>query len=291
MARFRINLSFQKGSYMLVARIIPQDIPELDDLKLPDVLKKIIVEKQGLVLVTGATGSGKSTTVAAMLEYINKTQRKNLITLEDPIEFVFNDKQCIISQKELGIDIPTFELALKYVLRQDPDIIFVGELRDMATIEIALKAAETGHLVVSTLHTINAYQTITRILDFFPEQRHKQLRYQLSESLKGVISQRLLPTIDDKRIAVNEILRSTPSIRELMLTAEGVSEIPKFLAEGRKTYGTQTFDQAIIDAFKDQKITYETALKFATVKKDIELIKTGININASADFYDDLYED
>jgi len=289
-ARFRMNLSKQRGTYMLVARVIPSEVPDLDNMNLPEILREIVVEKNGIILVTGATGSGKSTTVASMINEINKTQAKNIITVEDPIEFLYSDKESMVSQKELGSDVTTFEKALKFALRQDPDVIFIGELRDKETVEAALKASETGHLVVSTLHTINAYQTISRILDLFPETRHKQLRYQLSENIRAVVSQRLLPTLDGKRIAVNEVLRNTPVIKECILSQEGVVQIPKFLAEGRTTYGTQTFDQDIADKFNAKKISYDTAIKFATVKKDIELLKRGISMSSVADMYNDMFE-
>lgn len=289
-ARFRMNLSLQRGTYMLVARVIPSEIPDLEKMLLPEVLKDIIQERNGIVLVTGATGSGKSTTVAAMINEMNKTQQRNIISVEDPIEFLYSDIKSLISQKELGSDVTSFEKALKFALRQDPDVIFIGELRDRETVEAALKASETGHLVISTLHTINAYQTISRILDLFPEERHKQLRYQLSENLRSIVSQRLLPTLDGKRVAVNEVLRNTPIIKDCVLSAEGVAEIPKYLAEGRSTYKTQTFDQDIIDKFNDEKISYETALKFASVKKDIELLKRGINVSSANDMYNDMFE-
>lgn len=288
--RFRMNLSYQRGTYMLVSRVIPSDVPDLDRMNLPEVLKEIVQAKDGIILVTGATGSGKSTTVAAMVNEINKTQAKNIITVEDPIEFLYSDKMSMISQKELGADVPSFQGALKFALRQDPDVIFIGELRDRETMEAALKAAETGHLVISTLHTINAYQTVSRILDLFPEERHKQIRYQLSESIRAIVSQRLLPTLDSKRIAVNEILRNTPVIKECILSPEGVVEIPKYLVEGRTNYGTQTFDQDIAEKYNDKKISYETALKFASVKKDIELLKRGINMSSMADMYSDMIE-
>lgn len=289
-ARFRMNLSLQRGTHMLVARVIPSEVPDLDNMNLPNVLRKVIHEKNGIILVTGATGSGKSTTVASMINEINKTQSKNIITVEDPIEFLYSDLMSMISQKELGSDVVSFEKALKFALRQDPDVIFIGELRDRETVEAALKAAETGHLVISTLHTINAYQTVSRILDLFPEERHKQLRYQLSESVRSIISQRLLPTLDNKRVAVNEILINTPVIKECILSAEGVADIPRYLAEGRTTYETQTFDQDIADKYKEKVISYETALKFATVKKDIELLKRGINVSSVADMYNDMFE-
>ncbi len=291
LARFRVNLSYQRGSYMMVMRMISNESPDIDKLNLPASLKDIVDTKNGLILVTGSTGSGKSTTVAAMLNFINDHYTKNIITIEDPIEYLFKDKSCIVSQKEIGSDVVSFNSALKYVLRQDPDVIFIGELRDTETMEAALKASETGHLVISTLHTINAYQTISRIIDFFPEERHKQIRYQLSENIRGVVSQRLVPTVDDARMPVNEVMINTPTIRELILTNEGTAEIPKYIAAGKDSNGMQSFDQALIDLFNQGTITYETALKFATVKKDIELLRRGVNFSSIGDLFNQMVEE
>ncbi|MBZ4684110.1 MAG: hypothetical protein PWP46_1547 [Fusobacteriaceae bacterium] len=282
--RFRLNISLSRSSYMIVARLIPFDIPSIEALHLPSVLKEIAKEKDGLILVTGATGSGKSTTVAALLEYINNNFRKNIITFEDPIEFLFKDKKCIISQKEVPNDIPDFSLALKYVLRQDPDIIYIGELRDKETIETALKAAETGHLVISTLHTVNATKTISRILDFFPADKHKQIRYQLSDNLKAVISQKLLKTVDNNKRAINEILRTTSTIQELIKTDEGTQKIPDIIKANKDMFGMQSFDQNIVDLYKRNIISYEVAHANATIKTDIEMLKSGITSDLS-DFY------
>jgi twitching motility protein PilT len=291
LARFRVNLSYQRGSYMMVMRLISNDSPNIDELNLPSSLKEIVDAKNGLILVTGATGSGKSTTVAAMINFINSNYTKNIITIEDPIEYLFKDQSCIVAQKEIGSDVVSFKSALKYVLRQDPDVIFLGELRDAETMEAAIKASETGHLVISTLHTINAYQTISRIIDFFPEERHKQIRYQLSENIRGIISQRLVPTVDDSRRAANEVMINSPTIRELILTPEGTAEIPKYIADGKDSNGMQTFDQALIGLFNDGIITYETALKFATVKKDIELLRRGVSFSSMADIFNEMVEE
>jgi twitching motility protein PilT len=291
LARFRVNLSYQRGSYMMVMRLINNDSPDIDELNLPTSLKEIVDAKNGLILVTGATGSGKSTTVAAMINFINSHYTKNIITIEDPIEYLFKDQSCIVAQKEIGADVVSFKSALKYVLRQDPDVIFLGELRDQETMEAAIKASETGHLVISTLHTINAYQTISRIIDFFPEERHKQIRYQLSENIRGVISQRLVPTVDDKRRAANEVMINSPTIRELILTSEGTAEIPKYIADGKDSNGMQTFDQSLIGLFNEGAITYETALKFATVKKDIELMRRGVSFSSMADIFNEMVEE
>lgn len=283
--RFRINVSLARGSYMLVARMIPFEIPTIEALKLPDILRDIVKEKNGIILVTGATGSGKSSTVASMISHINSTVRKNIITFEDPIEFLFKDNQSIISQKEIPNDIKDFNHALKYVLRQDPDIIFLGELRDKDTVETALKAAETGHLVISTLHTVNAPKTLSRILDFFPADRHKQLRHQLSDNLKAVVSQRLVKTTDEGKRVIMEIMRATSTIRELMLTEEGVMKIPSIIKEGKQVYGMQTFDQNIVEFYQAGIISYETAYENATIKTEIEMLKAGLVSHDLEDFY------
>ncbi len=289
LSRFRMNLSTQRGSYMLVARIIPGEIPDIDDLNLPSVLKDVVRERNGMVLVTGSTGSGKSTTVASMINYINKNFSKNIITFEDPIEFLYRDDKSMVSQKEIPSDILDFSSALKYVLRQDPDIIFIGELRDKETVEAALKASETGHLVISTLHTINSSQTISRIVDFFPQEKHHQVRIQLSENIRGVVSQRLLPKKEEGRAAALEIMINTPTIKELIQSEDGVSQIPKYIEEGREVYGSMTFDQNIAELYRNEIISYETALEYATVKKNIEFIKNGISVSSTADFFESMY--
>lgn len=287
--RFRVNAFVQRGSTAFAFRRIEENIPQLDVLGMPDVLREIIKEKRGLVLVTGATGNGKSTTVAAMLDYINENSVKNIITLEDPIEFLFRDKMSLVSQREIPNDIESYQTALRYILRQNPDIIFIGELRDLETIEAALKAAETGHLVISTLHTVNASQTITRIIDFYEQAQQKQIRYQLSSNLKAVISQRLLTSRDGKkRVAAVEVMRDTPTIRELILTPEGTSNIMDAIKSGREIYKMQSFDQSISDLYLRGQISYETAVEAATVKKDIELLKGGISYGGAADLYKDM---
>lgn len=287
--RFRVNAFVQRGSTAFAFRRIEENIPQIDKLGLPEVLKEVIREKRGLILVTGATGNGKSTTVAAMLDYINENYIKNIITLEDPIEFLFRDKSSVVSQREIPNDIDSYKTALKYILRQNPDIIFIGELRDRETIEAALKAAETGHLVISTLHTVNAAQTITRIIDFYEQAQQKQIRYQLSTNLRAVVSQRLLTSRDGKkRVAAVEIMRDTPTIRDLILTPEGTNSILDAIKNGREIYKMQTFDQSISDLYLKGMISYETAVEAATVKKDIELLKGGISYGGAADLYKDM---
>lgn len=281
--RFRVNIYIQRGTVALAARRIEENIFTLVELGLPVVLQEIIREKRGIILVTGATGNGKSTTVAAMLEYINENFRRNIITMEDPIEYLFKDKKAIISQREIPTDTESYNMALKYVLRQDPDIIFVGELRDIETVDAALKAAETGHLVISTLHTVNAAQTISRIIDFYPAEQQKQIRYQLSSNIRGVVSQRLLPSTTPKKMVVAvEIMRDSPTIKELILSSEGVKAIPEAIKTGREIHKMQTFDQAIAELYTAGEVSYETAIDAATVKKDIEFLRSGISNDSSA---------
>ncbi len=276
LGRFRINISYTRGSYLLVARAIPFDIPTIEELKLPEVLKTISKEKNGIILVTGATGSGKSTTVAAMLNYINETYGKNIISFEEPIEYLHKDKKSIISQKEIPDDIKDYKSALKYVLRQDPDIIFMGELRDQETIEAAIKASETGHLVISTLHTITAVKTITRILDYFPAHRTKSLRYQLAENIRAVVSQRLLKTNNEGKRVVTEIMLNTGTVAELISTEEGMRKIPEIIKKS-ESLGMRNFDNEILKLYKDDIIDFDTAYEASTVKTEIELAKSGIS--------------
>lgn len=284
--RFRIDCFKQKGKTAIAARRIEDAVKNIEELGLPDVLKEILLESRGLILVTGATGSGKSTTVSAMLEYINSNYVRNIITLEDPIEYLFKEKKSYISQREIPDDVSSYSDALKFIMRQDPDIIFIGELRDKETIEAALKASETGHLVIATLHTVNAAQTVSRIIDYFPQEQHKQIRYQLSDNLKAVVSQRLLAIKGSSgRIPAVEIMRSSPTIRELLLTIEGNKEIPEAIRNGKAIHKMQTFDQSIADLFLKGMITYEVAIEAATVKREIELLKGGISHNSTADYY------
>lgn len=262
--RFRVNIYRQRGSLAVTLRVIPSEIPRLDTLGLPDVLKEIASEARGLVLVTGATGSGKSTTLAAMLEYVNHTFAKKIITIEDPIEFLIRDKRAFISQREIGGDTISLSTALRAALRQDPDIIMVGEMRDRETIEIALKAAETGHLVLSTVHTSDAEGTISRLVGSFDISEHVAVRIRLAEILRSVISQRLLPRKDsDGRIAALEIMRMTTLIRERIVNADNRG-FRDLIEQGGNPYRMQTFDQHIIQLYRDGTISYETALANAS---------------------------
>ncbi len=268
--RFRVNAFFQIDGPSIVFRVIPVKVPTIEELNLPSIVKKFTQMERGLVLVTGVTGSGKSTTLAALINEINETRAKHIITIEDPVEFIHKDKKSLINQRNIGENAQSFASALKAALREDPDIILVGEMRDIETIEIALHAAETGHLVFSTLHTLDAKETINRIIGVFPNDEQQRIRLVLSSVLQGIISQRLVPTLDGKRIAAMEILISTPRIRDLI--AENKDQVIKdALEEGKKVYGTQSFDQHLVDLFKDKIISEETALEFATSRDDVKL--------------------
>jgi twitching motility protein PilT len=260
-SRFRVNLFRQRGSIALVFRVIPYTIPSIEELGLPPKVKELALEPRGLILVTGITGSGKSTTLAAMINYINTTKKAHIITIEDPIEFLYEDKLCSINQREVGKDTENFSTALRAALRQDPDIILVGEMRDTETISIAIKAAETGHLVMSTLHTTDAGSTINRIIDSFPPHQQLQVRLQLAANIKGIISQRLLPRKDEKgRVVAVELLISTKTIQAYIEEPEKTSLIKEVIEAGRTQYGMQSFDQALTDLYNSGKITLETAL-------------------------------
>jgi len=278
--RFRANAFFQIEGASIVLRVIPVKIPSITELNLPPVLNKFTEIERGLVLVTGVTGSGKSTTLASLINEINETKAKHIITIEDPVEFVHKDKKSLINQRSLGEDTLSFSRALRAALREDPDIILVGEMRDKETIEIALHAAETGHLVFSTLHTLDAKETINRIIGVFPVEEQDRIRMVLGSILEGVISQRLVPTIDGKRVAAMEILLKTPRIKELILQNRD-NELKDTLEEGKKIYQTQTFDQHLVDLVIRGIVDENVALDFATSKDDFKLklkkekLKTG----------------
>ena len=277
MGRFRINLFQQRGKLRIALRIVPFQIRSLDELHLPNTIANIALEQRGLILVTGTTGSGKSTTLASMIDIINNQRNCHIITIEDPIEFVHEDKKSIVDQREIGSDTSTFSSALRVALRQDPDVILVGEMRDFETIETALTAAETGHLVMSTLHTLNATETITRIISVFPPYHQKQVRLQLAGVLKGVISQRLVPRADGKgRVPAVEILVSTARVRECIIEKDKTTEINDAIAKGVTTYGMQSFDQSLMFLMQERLITYEEALKHCTNPDDFALRVKGI---------------
>ncbi|MDD3627787.1 MAG: type IV pilus twitching motility protein PilT, partial [bacterium] len=260
LARFRVNIFKARGSYGVVVRIVPVEIPSFNELNLPSVMKDIALEPRGLCLVTGTTGSGKSTTLAAMIDYINTHRKCHIVTIEDPIEFLHKDKLSSITQREIGIDTDNFSSALKHVLRQDPDVILIGELRDMETVGAGITAAETGHMVFGTLHTSDCLGTINRIIDFFPPYQQAQIRMQLSFTLKAVISMRLLARIDKAgRIPALEIMRVTANIRELIQQPERIEEINDAIKEGSQ-YGMESFDQNLLKLYANKIITYEEAL-------------------------------
>ncbi len=274
-SRFRVNVFYQMSGLSVVMRVIPVKIPTIDELGLPEVIKKFADVQRGLVLVTGVTGSGKSTTLAAILNRINETYEKHIITLEDPIEFVHPDKKCLINQRSIGQDSNSFADALPAALREDPDIILVGEMRDTETIDLALHAANTGHLVFSTLHTLDAKETINRVVGMFPEAEQNRIRLSLASVIQGVVSQRLVRTTAGGRVAVEEILVRTPRIEELIAENRDF-EIPDTLAEGKEIYGSQTFDQHLYDLAMAGTITQDMALENASSPADLKLKFEGI---------------
>jgi twitching motility protein PilT len=270
--RFRVNILRQRGTLMAVLRVIPIEIPDFEALKLPRVLADVSGTERGMVLVTGVTGSGKSSTLAAMIGYINQNKKKHIITLENPIEFLHRDLNSSITQREIGSDTESFETGLKAALREDPDVILIGEMRDTVTIDTGMKAAETGHLVFSTLHTTNAVQTISRIIAVFPPHEQPMVRVRLAESLVAVISQRLLPRKEGKgRVVAAEIMLVTATIRDAMLDKDRVAEIYDLIAEGREQYHSQTFDQHLMDLVNSDQVTFETAMAAANNPSDFEL--------------------
>ena len=276
--RFSTNIFMQRGIPGVVLRLIPPDIPPFATLGLPDVVLKLAEESRGLVLVTGVTGSGKSTTLAAMIDHINQTRACHIVTVEDPIEFTFTDKRSVINQRELGLDTTSFKRALRAALRQDPDVMLVGEMRDVETIEIAMLAAETGHLVLSTLHTTDAVETVNRIIAAFPPHQQGQIRIQLAAALKGVISQRLLTQADRKRmVPAVEVLVNTARVRELIEDPVRTAEIHTAIAEGRNPYGMISFDQSLTELVQRKLVTYDAALRNATNPDDFALYFRGVS--------------
>ncbi|KGM39956.1 twitching motility protein PilT [Aquabacterium sp. NJ1] len=268
--RFRVNAFIQQGHVGLVLRVIPQQLPTVDGMGLPQVLKELVMTKRGLVILVGATGSGKSTTLAAMVDHRNENSFGHIITLEDPVEFVHPHKNCIVTQREIGIDTDGWEMALKNTLRQAPDVILMGEIRDRETMEHAVQFAETGHLCMATLHANSANQALDRIINFFPEERRAQLLMDLSLNLKGLVSQRLLPRQEGKgRAAAVEILLNTPLISDLIFKGE-VGEIKEIMKKSREL-GMQTFDQALFDLYEGNYVTYEDALRNADSVNDLRL--------------------
>jgi twitching motility protein PilT len=270
-ARFRVNAFRQRGAVSLVFRLVPDEVRSLAELGLPDVIGRLAEEERGIVLITGSSGAGKSTTLAAMVEHINRTMFKHIVTVEDPIEFVYQDKCSLIEQREVGSDTHSFEGALRRVLRQDPDVILIGEMRDEATVRTALAAAETGHLVLSTLHTLDAPESINRILDFFPAAQHEQARAMIAATLKGIVSQRLVPRADGSgRTAIAEILTMTGRVNDFIRNPQKDGRLGDVMAQGAY-YGMQTFDQALYAAVQSGEVALADAHRYATQSHDLHL--------------------
>jgi twitching motility protein PilT len=280
--RFRVNMFFQVDGVSAVFRVIPLKIPTFEELKLPEVIKKFVDTERGLVLVTGATGSGKSTTLASLIGLINMTKKKHIITIEDPVEFVHKDKSCIVNQRSVGQDTLSFGNALRAALREDPDIILVGEMRDRETIDLALHAADTGHLVFSTLHTIDAKETINRIIAQYPTDEQNRVRLSLSSVLSGIVSQRLVPTIAGGRRAALEILVNTPTIETLIMHNRDY-EINTAIENGREHYKSQSFDQHLLELYDEGIISEEQAKENATSASDLKLKISGLNSGKGSD--------
>jgi twitching motility protein PilT len=272
LARFRVNAFRQRGSVSIVMRAIPYGIKTIEELDLPPVIRDLAEEERGIVLLTGTTGSGKSTTLASMIDHINSTRARHIVTIEDPIEFLHVDKRSVINQREIGMDTTNFKAALRRVLRQDPDVILIGEMRDEETVQTALSAAETGHLVFSTVHTVDAAETINRLIEFFPPHMHNQVRSMIAGTLKGAVSQRLVPTADGKgRVAVCEVLRMTGRVKDMIMDREQTGRLPEVIADGGY-YGMQTFDQALFQHLKAGRISMDDAMSFATSPHDFKLL-------------------
>jgi twitching motility protein PilT len=270
--RFRVNILRQRSSFMIVMRVIPFDVPTFDTLGLPAVLAQVAAAERGMILVTGVTGSGKTSTMAAIVHHINQTQHKHILTLENPIEFLHRDLNCSVTQREIGTDTDDFRMGLRAALRQDPDVVLIGELRDSETIDTALKAAETGHLLISTLHTPDAVSTVSRVISMFPPEEQAIARLRLAEALQAVVSQRLLPRADGQgRVAAIEVLLGTAAARDMIRDPVRTPELTEYMRESRDQYGMQTFDQHLMDLVSDGLVSYETALTASSNPADFEL--------------------
>ncbi len=281
--RYRVNMFQQRGSVGMVLRLIPPEVPPFDRLNLPQTILDLSNNHRGVVLVTGATGSGKSTTLAAMIDYINQQMAYHIVTIEDPIEYTFRDKRSVLNQREIGFDTMNFARALRAALRQDPDVILVGEMRDAETAQIAMTAAETGHLVLSTLHTVDATETVNRIIAMFPTHQQQQARLSLAATLKGVISQRLLPRADGKgMVPALEIMVNTERVREMIEEPTRTREIKNAISEGLHPYGMITFDQSLSNLVKQRLVTYEEAVKNSTSPSDFALLFRGVSAGREA---------
>ncbi|MGB8656232.1 MAG: PilT/PilU family type 4a pilus ATPase [Candidatus Zixiibacteriota bacterium] len=277
MGRFRINLYRQRGTAGVAIRAVNTVIPSFEELNLPAVLKKLADNRRGMIILTGTTGSGKSTTLASMIDHINSTRSENILTVEDPIEYIHRNRKSIIAQREVGGDTESFVTALRHALRQDPDVILVGEVRDLETMSIALTASDTGHLVLTTLHTLNAIETINRIISFFPPHQHQQIRLLLSATLKAIVCQRLLPRCDGPgRVPAVEVLVNAGLVKEYLVDPMKTPLIIELIESGSIQYGMQSFDQSIMDLYKQGMITYDEALAQATNADDFELRVKGI---------------
>lgn len=278
MGRFRVNVFRQRGTIAIVIRHIKAKIPPFEELHLPDIIRDLALTKRGLILVTGTTGSGKSTTLASMLDYINQNEAVNIITVEDPIEYLYRDNKAIISQREIGVDTLSYANALRAALRQDPDVLLVGEIRDLETMQIAMTAADTGHMVFATIHTTNATETIHRVLSMYPPHQHEEIRLLLGEVLAGIISLRLLPTKDGQgRVPAAEILVNTGAVREYIQDKDKNDLIEQAIADGHMQYRSQTFDQALLGLYESEQISLETAMAAATNPDDFDLKIRGIS--------------
>jgi twitching motility protein PilT len=271
-SRYRVNAFRQRGSISIVCRAIPYDVRSIEELGLPDVVRDLAEESRGIILVTGTTGSGKSTTLAAMIDHINRTRSHHIVTLEDPIEYLHSDQRSIVNQREIGSDTKSFGRAMRRVLRQDPDVILIGEMRDEETVRTALSAAETGHLVLSTVHTLDATETINRIIDFFPPHLQHQARVMLAGTLRGAIAQRLVPDISGEgRVPASEVMIVTGRVQDLILNPEETGKLTEVIAEG-EYYGMRTFDQSLLTYTMEGRITEETALEYASSPHDFKLM-------------------
>jgi twitching motility protein PilT len=285
--RFRVNVFHQRGELQAAMRLIPPRVRLIRELNLPPVIERVALERRGLILVTGTTGSGKSTTLASMIDHINRSQSRHVITVEDPIEYLHTDDQCVVTQREIGVDCQSFGAGLRGALRQDPDVILVGEMRDLETIETAILAAETGHLVMSTLHTLDATETITRVIAAFPEHARTQARLILASILKGVVSQRLVPRSDGHgMVPAVEVMVSTGLVKECITVPERTREIRDAIARGYTSYGMQTFDQSLMGLWRENLITFEEALAQSTNPDDFALKARGISSTSDARWED-----
>ncbi|MCA9755145.1 MAG: type IV pilus twitching motility protein PilT [Candidatus Eisenbacteria bacterium] len=278
LARFRANFFYQRGTAAMAVRHVPLGVPAIEDLNLPPIVEQLSSRARGLILVTGTVGSGKSTTLASMIDCINRSEARNVITVEDPIEFLHRDEKSIINQREVGLDTGTYLSALKHILRQDPDVILLGEIRDQETMSIALMAADTGHLVLSTLHTIDAPQTVNRILSFYPPHQHAEIRFLLASTLQAVISQRLIQRAEGKgRVPAVEVMLNTAAIGDYLMSPEKTLMIKSAIQEGAQQYGMQTFDQSLMSLFTQGLITYDAAMQNASNPSELDLRMRGIS--------------